>query len=81
MCYLSVVLLYYCHRAEAQLQFNIYTYIYIYIYMRSAVYSVSTRRTIFVVHVEFKMGPFGIMHHTPSTWGRTEACDRVGIMH
>jgi hypothetical protein len=40
MCYLSVVLLYYCHRAEAQLQFNIHThthththiYIYIYIY-------------------------------------------------
>jgi hypothetical protein len=24
--YLSVVLLYYCHRAEAQLQFNIYIY-------------------------------------------------------
>jgi hypothetical protein len=32
MCHLSVVLLYYCHRAEAQLQFNIYIYIYIYIY-------------------------------------------------
>jgi hypothetical protein len=31
VCYLSVVLLYYCHRAEAQLQFNIYIYIYIYI--------------------------------------------------
>jgi hypothetical protein len=26
VCYLSVVLLYYCHRAEAQLQFNIYIY-------------------------------------------------------
>jgi hypothetical protein len=25
MCYLSVVLLYYCHRDEAQLQINIYT--------------------------------------------------------
>jgi cell division protein FtsL len=24
VCYLSVVLLYYCHRAEAQLQFNKY---------------------------------------------------------
>jgi hypothetical protein len=32
MCYLSVVLLYYCHRAEAQLQINKYIYIYIYIY-------------------------------------------------
>jgi hypothetical protein len=29
VCYLSVVLLYYCHRAEAQLQFNKYIYIYI----------------------------------------------------
>jgi hypothetical protein len=28
--YLSVVLLYYCHRVKAQLQFNIYLYIYIY---------------------------------------------------
>jgi hypothetical protein len=28
MCYLFVVLLYYCHRAKAQLQFNIYVYIY-----------------------------------------------------
>jgi hypothetical protein len=27
VCYLSVVLLYYCHRAEAQLQFNKYIYI------------------------------------------------------
>jgi hypothetical protein len=47
MCYLSVVLLYYCHRAEAQLQFNIYILnchraeaqlqfnIYIYIYFDS----------------------------------------------
>jgi hypothetical protein len=26
MCYLSVVLVYYCHRAEAQLQFNKYIY-------------------------------------------------------
>jgi hypothetical protein len=26
MCYLPVVLLYYCHRAEAQLQFNKYIY-------------------------------------------------------
>jgi hypothetical protein len=32
MCYLSVVLLYYCHRVKAQLQINIYIYIYIYIY-------------------------------------------------
>jgi hypothetical protein len=30
---LSVVLSYYCHRAEVQLQFNIYIYIYIYIYI------------------------------------------------
>jgi hypothetical protein len=29
VCYLSVVLLYYCHRVKAQLQFNIYKYIYI----------------------------------------------------
>jgi hypothetical protein len=29
LCYLSVVLLYYCHRAEAQFQFNKYIYIYI----------------------------------------------------
>jgi hypothetical protein len=27
VCYLSVVLLYYCHRPEAQLQFNKYVYI------------------------------------------------------
>jgi hypothetical protein len=27
VCYLSVVLLYYCHRAKAQLQFNKYIYI------------------------------------------------------
>jgi hypothetical protein len=33
MCYVSVVLLYYCHRAEAHLHFNIYIYIYIYIYI------------------------------------------------
>jgi hypothetical protein len=26
MCYLTTVLLYYCHRAEAQLQFNKYIY-------------------------------------------------------
>jgi hypothetical protein len=26
VCYLSVVLLYYCHWAKAQLQFNIYIY-------------------------------------------------------
>jgi hypothetical protein len=33
VCYLYVVLLYYCHRAKTQLQFNnIYIYIYIYIY-------------------------------------------------
>jgi hypothetical protein len=31
MCYLSVVLLYYCHWAEAQFQINKYIYIYIYI--------------------------------------------------
>jgi hypothetical protein len=31
LCYLSVVLLYYCHRVKAQLQFNKYIYIYIYI--------------------------------------------------
>jgi hypothetical protein len=30
VCYLSVVLLYYCHRAEAQVQFNKYIYIYKY---------------------------------------------------
>jgi hypothetical protein len=29
VCCLSVLLLYYCHRAKAQLQFNIYIYIYI----------------------------------------------------
>jgi hypothetical protein len=29
VCYLSVILLYYCHRVKAQLQFNIYIYIYI----------------------------------------------------
>jgi hypothetical protein len=29
VCYLSVVLLYYCDRVKAQLQFNIYIYIYI----------------------------------------------------
>jgi hypothetical protein len=29
VCYLSVVLLYYCHRAKAQLQFNKYIYIYV----------------------------------------------------
>jgi hypothetical protein len=28
VCYLSVVLLYYCHRVKAQLQFNKYIYIY-----------------------------------------------------
>jgi hypothetical protein len=28
VCYLSVVLLYCCHRVKAQLQFNIYIYIY-----------------------------------------------------
>jgi hypothetical protein len=27
ICYLSVVLLYYCHRVKAKLQFNIYIYI------------------------------------------------------
>jgi hypothetical protein len=26
VCYLSVLLLYYCHRAKVQLQFNVYTY-------------------------------------------------------
>jgi hypothetical protein len=31
VCYLSVVLLYNCHRVKAQLQFNKYIYIYIYI--------------------------------------------------
>jgi hypothetical protein len=31
VCYLSAVLLYYCPRAEAQLQFNKYIHIYIYI--------------------------------------------------
>jgi hypothetical protein len=31
VCYLSVLLLYYCHRAKAQVQFNKYIYIYIYI--------------------------------------------------
>jgi hypothetical protein len=36
VCYLSVVLLYYCHRADAQLQLNIYIYIYIYIYISEA---------------------------------------------
>jgi hypothetical protein len=30
LSYLSVVLLYYCHQAKAQLQFNKYIYIYIY---------------------------------------------------
>jgi hypothetical protein len=28
VCYLSVVLLYYCHRVKAQSQFNKYIYIY-----------------------------------------------------
>jgi hypothetical protein len=32
VCYLSVVLLYYCHWVKAQLQFNKYIYIYIYIF-------------------------------------------------
>jgi hypothetical protein len=31
VCYLSVVLLYYCHPAKAQLQFNIYIYEYTYL--------------------------------------------------
>jgi hypothetical protein len=33
VCYLSVVLLYYCHQVKAQLQFNKYISIYIYIYI------------------------------------------------
>jgi hypothetical protein len=33
MCYLCVVLLYYCHRVKTQLQYNKYIYIYIYIYI------------------------------------------------
>jgi hypothetical protein len=35
VCCLSVLLLYYSHRAKAQLKFNIYTYTYIYIYSYS----------------------------------------------
>jgi hypothetical protein len=33
VCYLSVLLLYYCHRAKAQLPFNLYIYIYLFIKM------------------------------------------------
>jgi hypothetical protein len=43
VCYLSVVLLYYCHRAKAQLQFN--RYIYIYIYINNAMQSFERRTT------------------------------------
>jgi hypothetical protein len=32
VCYLSVLLLYYCHWAEAQLQFKTHTHTHIYIY-------------------------------------------------
>jgi hypothetical protein len=40
ICYLSVVLLYYCHQAEAQLQINKYIYIYIYIFIFIVPYEV-----------------------------------------
>jgi hypothetical protein len=42
VCYLSVVLLYYCHRAEAKLQIN--KYIYIYIYIRIVIVTTPTIR-------------------------------------